>query len=116
MDKMVEMLAAYRERWTVRHSCDRLGCKVALVIDGGLKPHRIICGAKTCGIQEFQEAGVKIITGCPTIPQPKSKFCFDHQDGQHPVVPGDRVGGKNRKKLKSLKELNVLKQRMMTFL
>ena len=103
LDKKVEMLTAYRERWTVRHNCDRPGCQVALVIDGGLKPHRSICGAKTCGIREFQEAGVKIMTGCPTIPQPKSKFCFDHQDGQHPVVQGDRLGAKNRKKLKKFK-------------
>ena len=104
MEKKVEMLAAYRERWTVQHWCDRPGCKVALVIDGGLKPHRSICGAKTCGVREFQEAGVKIMTGCPTIPQPKSKFCFDHQDGEHPVVPGDRIGAKNRKKLKKFKK------------
>ena len=44
------------------------------------------------------------MTGCSCIPQPNSKFCFDHQDGQHPVVPGDRVGSKNRKRLKQFKK------------
>ena len=33
MEHKVEMLAAYRERWTVRHNCDRPGCKIALVIN-----------------------------------------------------------------------------------
>ena len=38
------------------------------------------------------------------IPQPNSKFCFDHQDGQHPVVPGDRVSARNRNRLKKFKK------------
>ena len=108
MEHKVEMLAAYRERWTVRHNCDRPGCKIALVIDGGLKPHRSICGAKTCGVRTFKEAGVTIMTGCSSIPQPKSKFCFDHQDGQHPVVPGDRVSAKNRQRLKKFKKAECI--------
>ena len=104
LDCKVEMISAYRERWTVRHECDRPGCKVALVIDGGLKPHRSICGAKTCGVRVFNEAGVTIMTGCSVIPQPNSKFCFDHQDGQHPVVPGDRVGSKKQKKTQTIQK------------
>ena len=108
LEHKVEMLAAYRERWTVKHECDRPGCKVALVIDGGLKPHRSICGAKTCGVRVFKEAGATIMTGCSCIPQPNSKFCFDHQDGQHPVVPGDRVSARNRKKLKQFKKAECL--------
>ena len=104
LDHKTEMLEAYRERWTVAHSCDRPGCKVALVIDGGLKPHRSICGAKTSGVRVFNDAGVTIMTGCSSIPQPSSKFCFDHEDGQHPVVPGERVSARNRKRLKKFKK------------
>ena len=104
MEHKEGMLAAFRERWTVGHACDRPGCRVALVIDGGLKPHRSICGAKTCGVRVFKTAGVTIMTGCSSIPQPKSKFCFEHQDGQHPVVAGDRVSAKNRYNLRKFKK------------
>ena len=45
---------------------------------------------------------VTIMTGCSSIPQPNSKFCFDHADGQHPVVPGDRVSA--RKRLRKFKK------------
>ena len=45
------MMRSYRERWSVLHRCERPGCRIALVIDGGLKPHRNICGAKTCGVR-----------------------------------------------------------------
>ena len=31
---------AFRERWTTKHECEKEGCGEALIIDGGLKPHR----------------------------------------------------------------------------
>ena len=104
MEHKEEMMSAFRERWTVNHKCDRPGCKTALVIDGGLKPHRNICGAKTCGVRVFATAGVTVMTGCPSIPQPNTKFCFDHQDGQHPVIPGERLGSKSVSKLKKFRK------------
>jgi hypothetical protein len=99
-----EGMAAFRERWTVGLECERQGCGVVLVIDGGLKPHCSICGGKTCGVRVFKTASVTIMTGCSSIPQTKSKFCFEHQDGQHQVVAGDRVSAKNRYNLRKLKK------------
>ena len=55
----------FRENYTVKHKCDRPGCRLALVIDGGLKPHRAICGAKACGVKVMKETGATILTGCP---------------------------------------------------
>ena len=61
MDHKIEMFAAYREKWMVDLECDRPGCKVAIVINGGLKSHRNIWGAKTCAVRVFIEAKFEVV-------------------------------------------------------
>ena len=98
-----DLINSFVEEYTVNHECDRPGCKEALVIDGGLKPHRAICGAKACGVKVFKESGTSVLTGCSSIPQPNSKFCFNHQNSDHPVLSGDKINSKNKEKLKKYK-------------
>ena len=45
-------------RMWAKHKCDVPGCPDTLTFDGGLKPHRNICGAKMSGIRFFEKAGV----------------------------------------------------------
>ena len=59
-----EKMNKFRERWAVNHRCETPGCGWCLTIDGGLKPHRQLCGAKMSGIRVFPAAGIKIFTGC----------------------------------------------------
>ena len=53
-----EFDTAFREKWTVGHSCDIPGCRTVLVIDGGLTPHRPVCAAKLSAMKVFEEAGI----------------------------------------------------------
>ena len=92
-----EMFNKFRERWTVGHRCDTPGCRVSLVIDGGLKPRRMICGAKTSGVRVFKGAEVSIVTGCPNIPLPNSKFCSEHENSEQPAIPGVKLCEKIRR-------------------
>ena len=48
----------------------------------------------------FEESGVTILSGCPTIPQPDSKFCYEHLKSEHPTIPGERLNSKSRKRLR----------------
>ena len=59
-----EFMKEFRERWTIGHQCDKKGCGEAMIIDGGLKPHRPICYAKLSGVRQFPMAGVSTVTGC----------------------------------------------------
>ena len=95
-----EMMDKFRERWAVNHRCDIPGCGWCLTIDGGLKPHRQLCGAKMSGIRVFPSAGIKIFTGCTKLPSPRSKFCADHENEESPVVQGSSVSAKTKAKLR----------------
>ena len=57
-----ELAKSFQERWTKVHKCDRPGCESCLIIDGDLKPHRMLCAAKLCGIREFANSDVKVVT------------------------------------------------------
>ena len=62
-----ELQDAFSRRW-INHSCDVPGCGSVMTIDGGLKPHRMLCGAKLSGLREFKEAGISHFTGCTRHP------------------------------------------------
>ena len=44
------MQTCFNESWAVKHRCEVEGCGWCITIDGGLKPHRMLCGAKLSGI------------------------------------------------------------------
>ena len=94
----------FREKWSLKHKCDKPGCGKALIVDAGLKPHRKLCGAKLSGIREFQKANVKVFTGCRKIPKPESKFCQEHEETDTPVVPAEKVSRQTRRKLRDFRE------------
>ena len=68
-------------------------------MDGGLKPHRMLCGAKLSGLRTFDKAGVRVFTGCTRHPQPDSKYCWEHSMGESPVVPASSVSSRTRQQL-----------------
>ena len=70
------------------------------IIDGDLKPHRMLCAAKLCGIREFANSDVKVVTGCTSMPGTKDKFCFKHRSEETPVRTGKDVSSETREKLK----------------
>ena len=41
---------AFQERWTKEHHCEKPGCESVVIIDADLKPHRMLCAAKLCGV------------------------------------------------------------------
>lgn len=43
------------------------------------------------------------MTGCPEIPKPDSKFCFKHQEADHPVISGSKMNLRNRDKLRKIR-------------
>ena len=47
--KHQEFQVCFRQRW-FNHRCDVLGFGTVLTLDGGLKPHRMLCGAKLSGL------------------------------------------------------------------
>ena len=61
MDLKDELAKSFQERWTKVHKCDRPGCESCLIIDGDLKPHRMLCAAKLCGIREIANSDVKMV-------------------------------------------------------
>ena len=85
-----EFQTAFRGRW-FGHKCSVKGCGSVITVDGGLKPHRMVCGAKLSGLRTFDKAGVPVFTGCTRNPQPDSKYCWEHQMGESPVVPASSV-------------------------
>ena len=100
MDLKDELAKSFQERWTKVHKCDRPGCESCLIIDGDLKPHHILCAAKLCGIREFANSDVKVVTGCTSMPGTKDKFCFKHRSEETPVRTGKDVSSETREKLK----------------
>ena len=90
----------FRSIWTQNHSCTAPGCGSVITVDGGLKPHRKLCGAKLAGIREFKSTGLSVVTGCTSIPGPRSKFCKEHQLSQSPALLSEQLPQTTRKKLR----------------
>ena len=84
-----------------RHECDVRGCGEAIIIDGGLKPHRPICQAKLNGVRKFKLAGVSTLTGCTSVPLPGGKYCKQHTNCESPVIPAEAVCEATRQSLRS---------------
>ena len=80
LTKKSEFHDKFRKLWTNQHLCNAPGCGKVLVMDGGLKPHRKLCGSKLSGVREFDKTGLKVVTGCTSIPAPESKFCYEHKE------------------------------------
>ena len=72
-------------------------------LDGGLKPHRPLCGAKYSGVRHFPQTGIKVITGCTNIPSSNSKYCKEHENSQQPCVLASKLEAETRKTLKVTK-------------
>ena len=83
----------------MKHKCNIKGCPEILTIDGGLKPHRLLCGAKLSGMRTFEAAGVTHFTGCTRHPLPDSHYCWEHKAGDSPVIPADSVSSRTRQQL-----------------
>ena len=110
MDLKDELAKSFQERWTKVHKCDRPGCESCLIIDGDLKPHRMLCG-----IREFANSDAKVVTGCTSMPGTKGKFCFKHRNEETPVRPGKDVSSETREKLKKhRKDLSASKRLQTT--
>ena len=90
---------AFRRHW-FNHKCDVKGCGTVITVDGGLKPHRMLCAAKLSGLRSFKKAGVRVFTGCTRHPQPDSKYCWEHRKGESPVVPASSVSARTRQQLR----------------
>ena len=95
-----ELIQAFRSKWTLGHKCEKRGCQSCLVIDAGLKPFRKICGAKLNGFREFKVSEDIVITGCTSIPQPKNKFCQQHEDGESPIITVDHLTNETKRVLR----------------
>ena len=94
-----ELHKRFRNRWS-KHRCNVKGCGWCITIDGGLKPHRMVCGAKLSGVREFQNAGIKVVTGCTKHPIYNSKYCREHQSEESPAVTAETVSGRTRQQLR----------------
>ena len=90
----------FRTFWTKNHSCDAPGCGSVVTMDGGLKPHRKLCASKLSGVREFETTGIKVVTGCTSIPAPKSKFCQEHQVSESPALLSSQVSKSTRVSLR----------------
>ena len=83
-----DLRSQFRNYWS-KHKCDVFGCGRSIIGDGGMKPHRKVsvyltsftfsleyhqlCAAMMSGVREYKNSGVKVITGCTSIPAPDSK-------------------------------------------
>ena len=90
----------FRTIWTKNHHCNAAGCGSIITMDGGLKPHRKLCASKLAGVREFESTGLKVVTGCTSIPGPKSKFCQEHQTSQSPALLSSQVSKSTRMTLR----------------
>ena len=100
MEHKEEFHLNFCERWTIGHKCDVPGCEWCVIIDADLKPHRMLCAAQLCGVREFDDADVRVVTGCTEMPGTKNKYCFKHQHEQSPILTGDKVTDSTRTKLR----------------
>ena len=88
-----------QEKWG-NHRCEARGCGSVLVIDGGLKPQRKICAARTCAIYQFKHSGAEVLVGCKNIPSPGETFCSEHVKNEVPSVPSKQMDRQNVKCLR----------------
>lgn len=61
------------------HSCDKLGCRSALVIDGNVKNHQDVCMATAAGFVQFKGLRGQVQTGCSSTPGYNSLYCSLHK-------------------------------------
>ena len=95
-----ELHGLVQKQWG-SHQCEVPGCGVALVIDGGLKPQRKICGARTAGVLKYKHSSNHTLVGCTTIPRVGEKFCAEHLSSNVPSIPANKLTSENVKKLRS---------------
>ena len=107
LEKKSDLHDRFRNYWTKEHVCAVLGCGQVITIDGGLKPHRKLCAAKLAGVREFESTGLKVITGCTSIPAPTAKFCHGHQASQSPALLSDQVSKATRNSLRDHRSANT---------
>ena len=101
LDLKVPLMKKFRQHWTINHRWDIPGCRLCIVIDAGLKPHRKVCKALWNGVRTFEKACQTIVTGYTSYPLPHKTCCNIH-DGESTPVP-DSVSSDSRKKLKKYK-------------
>ena len=101
LEKREELQRAFEERWTKNHLCDKPGCESCVIIDADLKPHRMLCAAKLCGVREFSHSGVRLVTGCTAMPGTKNKYCFKHRSEESPILTSQDISSGSRESLKS---------------
>ena len=87
--------------------CDKPGCQDFINIDADLKPHRMLCAAKLCGVREFCNSKVRLVTGCTAVPGTKNKFCFKHRNEESPVLTGEEISSGSRESPKSHRKENA---------
>ena len=107
MERKDELQKSFQERWTKSHKCDKPGCESVVIIDGDLKPHRMLCAAKLCGVREFDNSDVRVVTGCTAHPGTKHKFCFKHRSEESPILTEDKISQESRDKLKNHRKNNA---------
>lgn len=86
-----------------KHRCDKPGCGSVLVVDGGMKAQRKICGALKSGVKVFKHSKTTLVTGCTAHPGDQ-KFCKDHRNEQHPAVTSSKLTQESRNKLEKVKD------------
>ena len=91
----------FREKWSVKPRCSVPGCGWCITIDGGLKPHRVLCGAKLYGIRIFPKAGTQIFTGSTRHQGSKSKYCPEHEKEESPVIHADILSSRWKQQLRN---------------
>ena len=92
-----------QEKWG-NHQCQVKGCGEVLVMDGGLKPTRKVCAARTAAVYEFKHADIKTVVGCKTYPSPGQKFCAEHLSAEVPNVPCIQMSRENVRSLRSTRK------------
>ena len=107
MEMKDDLQKSFQERWTKVHKCDRPGCESCIIIDADLKPHRMLCAARLCGIREFENSDVKVVTGCTAMPGTKNKFCFKHRSEESPVLTGKDISKETKEKLRKHRKDNA---------
>ena len=86
-----------------KHKCDKPGCGSVLVVDGGMKAQRKICGALKSGIKVFEHSKTTLVTGCTAHPGDK-KFCKEHRNEEHPAVTSGKLSQESRNRLEKVKD------------
>ena len=86
-----------------KHSCNKSGCGSVLVVDGGLKAQRKICGAVKSGVKVFENSNTTLVTGCTKHPG-DNKYCKEHRKEETPAVSSSKLGQDNKSRLRSSKQ------------